>query len=102
LLDSIVRDFRAGNELRPNRAIVHVEKSAALELSLVKKRNREWTDEDLNRLAAIVAAGGTPARASAALSRSIASCQIQACRRMRAQNTAQSRSLLVVRSRHRK
>jgi hypothetical protein len=33
-----VRDFRAGNELRlANRAIVHFEKSAALELSLVKK-----------------------------------------------------------------
>jgi hypothetical protein len=72
LLDSIVRDFR-------RRALRKVG-CAALELVLVKKRNREWTDEDLNRLAAIVAAGGTPARASAALGRSIASCKIQACR----------------------
>jgi hypothetical protein len=37
-----------------------------------------WTDDDLKRLAAIVAAGGTPLRASAALRRSIATCRNQA------------------------
>jgi hypothetical protein len=37
-----------------------------------------WTDDDLKRLAAIVAAGGTPLRASAALRRSIAACRNQA------------------------
>jgi hypothetical protein len=39
-----------------------------------------WTDDDLKRLAAIVAAGGTPLRASAALRRSIAACRNQAKR----------------------
>jgi len=37
-----------------------------------------WTDDDLKRLAAIVTAGGTPLRASAALRRSIAACRNQA------------------------
>lgn len=37
-----------------------------------------WTDDDLKRLAAIVAGGGTPCRASAALGRSTAACRIQA------------------------
>jgi len=39
-----------------------------------------WTDDDLERLAAIVAAGDTPLRASAALRRSIAACRNQAKR----------------------
>jgi hypothetical protein len=37
-----------------------------------------WTDDDLKRLAAIITAGGTPLRASAALRRSIAACRNQA------------------------
>ena len=39
-----------------------------------------WTDDDLKRLAAIVAAHGTPFRAAAALRRSIAACRNQAKR----------------------
>ena len=39
-----------------------------------------WTDADLKRLAAIVAADGTPFRAAAALRRSIAACRNQAKR----------------------
>jgi len=41
-------------------------------------RRRPWSENDLERLAAIVAAGGTPIRAAAALNRRIASCQQQA------------------------
>jgi len=37
-----------------------------------------WTDDDLKRLAAIVTAGGTPLRTSAALRRIIAACRNQA------------------------
>jgi len=41
-------------------------------------RKRPWSDADVERLAAIVTAGGTPIRAAAALKRRIASCQLQA------------------------
>jgi len=44
----------------------------------MRVRRRKWTDEEINKQMAIVAAGGTPARASAALKRSMASCQNQA------------------------
>jgi hypothetical protein len=37
-----------------------------------------WTDDDLKRLAAIVAADGTPFRAAAALKRSSGACRSQA------------------------
>ena len=41
-------------------------------------RKRPWSDTEIARLAAIIAAGGTPIRAAAALNRRIASCQLQA------------------------
>ena len=44
----------------------------------MKRRYKAWSDEELKRLAAIVAAGGSPVRAAAALKRRIASCQNQA------------------------
>ena len=40
--------------------------------------NRPWTDDELNQLAAIVAAGGTAFRASAKLNRRMATCRDQA------------------------
>ena len=40
-------------------------------------RTRPWSDKDLERLAAIIAAGGTPLRVAAALKRRIVSCQQQ-------------------------
>ena len=41
-------------------------------------RKRRWSDAEMAQLAAIIAAGGTPMRAAAALKRRIASCQLQA------------------------
>jgi hypothetical protein len=41
-------------------------------------RKRPWSDADVERLAAIITAGGTSIRAAAALKRRIASCQLQA------------------------
>jgi hypothetical protein len=38
----------------------------------------EWTEEELEQLAAIAAAGGTAFRAAARLNRGMISCQIQA------------------------
>jgi hypothetical protein len=45
---------------------------------LMISRKSPWSENDLQRLAAIIAAGGTAMRASAALKRRIASCQLQA------------------------
>jgi hypothetical protein len=47
-------------------------------IGTMKMHGSVWTDDDLKRLAAIVTAGGTPLRASAALRRSIAACRNQA------------------------
>ena len=44
----------------------------------MKRLRSAWSDEDLKRLAEIVAAGGTAVRAAAALKRRIISCQNQA------------------------
>jgi hypothetical protein len=54
----------------------------------MKPRTRRWTDPELIRLARIIAAGGTPVRAAAALNRRIVSCQKQA-RKMGTPFTAQ-------------
>jgi hypothetical protein len=45
---------------------------------LMKVRTQPWSDEELKRLGAIVAAGGSPVRAAAALNRKIIGCQAQA------------------------
>ena len=44
----------------------------------MSKIRKPWTDDDLKRLKAIAAAGGTPLRAAAALKRNLASCQSKA------------------------
>jgi hypothetical protein len=44
----------------------------------MRARKREWTDDELKQLAAIVAAGGTAFRAAAKLKRSIIACRKQA------------------------
>jgi hypothetical protein len=44
----------------------------------MKVRTQPWSDEELKRLEAIVAAGGSPVRAAAALNRKIIGCQAQA------------------------
>jgi hypothetical protein len=41
-------------------------------------RNRQWSEEELKQLAAIVSAGGSPFRAAVRFNRSIASCRSQA------------------------
>jgi hypothetical protein len=44
----------------------------------MNRRYACWTDDELKRLAAIVAAGGTPLRAAAALKRNLISCKNKA------------------------
>jgi hypothetical protein len=44
----------------------------------MKVRTQPWSDEELKRLEAIVAAGGSAVRAAAALNRKIIGCQAQA------------------------
>jgi hypothetical protein len=44
----------------------------------MKVRTQPWSVEELERLGAIVAAGGSPVRAAAALNRKIIGCQTQA------------------------
>ena len=44
----------------------------------MKVRTQPWSDDELKRLSAIVAAGGSPVRAAAALNRKIIGCQAQA------------------------
>jgi hypothetical protein len=44
----------------------------------MNRHYEQWTDEELKRLAAIVAAGGTALRAAAALKRNLLSCQNKA------------------------
>jgi len=46
----------------------------------VRLRKSEWSVEELEQLAAIVAAGGTAFRAAAKFKRSIISCRNQACK----------------------
>jgi hypothetical protein len=49
-----------------------------LEFVSMRMRGRAWTDDDLKRLAAIVAADGTSFRAAAALKRVSGACRSQA------------------------
>ena len=44
----------------------------------MKVRTQPWSEDELKRLSAIVAAGGSPVRAAAALNRKIIGCQAQA------------------------
>ena len=44
----------------------------------MKLRKSEWSEEDLKQLAAMVAVGGTPLRAAAKFTRTMASCRKQA------------------------
>lgn len=44
----------------------------------MRSRKRLWTDEEIRQLVALVAAGGSPARAAAKFNRSIAVCRTQA------------------------
>jgi hypothetical protein len=44
----------------------------------MRARKREWTDDELKQLVAIVAAGGTAFRAAAKFKRSISVCRNQA------------------------
>jgi hypothetical protein len=44
----------------------------------MKVRTQAWSEDELRRLSAIVAAGGSPVRAAAALNRKIIGCQAQA------------------------
>jgi hypothetical protein len=44
----------------------------------MRQRKREWTDDELKQLVAIVAAGGTAFRAAAKFKRSIGVCRQQA------------------------
>ena len=46
--------------------------------SLMKVRTQPWSVDELKRLGAIVAAGGSPVLAAAALNRKIIGCQAQA------------------------
>jgi hypothetical protein len=45
---------------------------------LMRVRTQPWSDDELKRLGAIAAAGGSPVRAAAALNRKIIGCQAQA------------------------
>jgi hypothetical protein len=47
-------------------------------LTFMKSRKRIWSEEELKRLAQIVAAGGTPLLAAAKFNRSMTSCRVQA------------------------
>jgi hypothetical protein len=44
----------------------------------MRSRKRLWTDDEIRQLTALVAAGGSPARAAAKFKRSIAVCRTQA------------------------
>jgi hypothetical protein len=44
----------------------------------MRPRKRLWTDDEIRQLIALVAAGGSPARAAAKFNRSIAVCRTQA------------------------
>jgi hypothetical protein len=56
----------------------HLKKPAKDRNRTMKVRTQPWSDEELKRLGAIVAAGGSPVRAAAALNRKIIGCQAQA------------------------
>lgn len=74
LLKLIEEDFRSSKNSKlalANRAIARFEKISNMPELLVMVRMHRWTYEELKRLAAIVAAGGTPLRAAAALNRGI-------------------------------
>jgi hypothetical protein len=63
------------NAIDVDRAVEEI--SSGLELPMMV-RTQAWSDDEVKRLSAIIAAGGSPVRAAAALNRKIISCQNQA------------------------